>query len=205
MNIGNVAIIGTGSVGGALATQFAQVGHKVFLGSRNPKDEKVKSLISDNISAHSIADAASSAEVILLAVPAKVGTQIAKSLGDLSGRVVIDATNGVFAKTEGYETVAEAIIDLCNTQDVVKCFNTIGANNMSDPRFGDEKADMFVAGDSEKGKEIATQLAKEIGFGEVYDLGGNDKFELMEKLAAVWISLAVGKYGRNIGFKILKK
>lgn len=200
----NITIIGAGRVGGTLAKQFAKAGHKVFLGVRNPKDKKLKELISNQISAHSVGEAAKSAKVVIIATPAKVGTEIAKTLGDLSGKIVIDATNSVFGKPEGYNTNAEAILELCNTKDVVKCFNTTGFDNMGNPSFGEDKADMFVAGDSEKGKEIAIKLSKEIGFGEVYDLGGNDKFELSEQLTLVWVSL-VQKYGRNIAFKILKR
>ncbi len=205
INLMNIAVIGSGNVGGALAKQFAKAGHRVTLGSRNPSDPKIKDLLEQNITADSVQEAVKGSEVILLATPGKAGVEVVKSLGDLAGKVVIDATNSVFAKPEGYNTTADAILDLTNTTDVVKCFNTTGAGNMEDPHFGDQVADMFMAGDSEKGKQIAEQLAKDVGFGEVYDLGGNDKFELIEQLAMVWISLAMGKYGRNIGFKILKK
>ncbi len=201
----NIAVIGAGNAGGALSKQFAKAGHHVFLGARNLGGEKVKALISNNITAHSIQDAVKEAEVVVIATPAAAGAEVAKSLGDLSGKIVIDATNGVRAKPEGYNTTTEAVMDLCNTQDVVKCFNTTGAENMANPEYGDQKIDMFVAGDSEKAKQVATQLAKEIGFGEVWDVGGNDKIEILEKLAAVWISLAMGQYGRDIAFKILKR
>jgi 8-hydroxy-5-deazaflavin:NADPH oxidoreductase len=206
MNIRNVAIIGAGNVGGALAKQFAKARHKVFLGVRDIEGEKVKALVSDQITAHSIADAVKKAEVIVVAIPAAATVDFAKEVGDLSDKIVIDATNSVRTKPEGYNNGFEAISDLCNTKDIVKCFNTTGAENMANPNFSNEKADMFVAGDSEKAKEVATSLAKEIGFGEVWDVGGNDKIELLEKLAAVWISLAFGgKYGRGIAFKILKR
>lgn len=201
----NITIIGAGKVGGTLSKRFAEVGHRVFLGVRNPEDDKVKELISENITVHPVSEAVEKGDVILVATPAHAGTEVAKSLGDLSGKVVIDATNSVFGKPEGYNTNAEAIIDLGNTTDVVKCFNCTGFDNMANPRYGDEKADMFIAGDSQNGKEVATQLAKEIGFGEVYDLGGNDKFELTEQLAAVWVDLARSGYGRDIAFKILKR
>ncbi|MDB5241547.1 MAG: oxidoreductase coenzyme F420-dependent [Spirosoma sp.] len=42
---------------------------------------------------------------------------------------------------------------------------------------------MFVAGSSTKGKAMVIKLAKAAGFGECYDMGGNDKFTLLEQLA----------------------
>ena len=57
--------------------------------------------------------------------------------------------------------------------------------------YGDVPIDMFVAGDSEKGKAVVKQLATDAGFGECYDIGGNDKFQLMEQFAWFWINLAM--------------
>jgi len=66
--------------------------------------------------------------------------------------------------------------------------------------------DLFVAGDSVRGKEAAIQLAKDAGFAECYDIGGNDRFELMEQFAWFWINLAMFRgLGREIGFKLLKR
>lgn len=69
-----------------------------------------------------------------------------------------------------------------------------------------EGIDMFCAGNSRKAKEIATQLAKEIGFSECYDFGGDDKVELLEQFALCWINLAIiQKHGRDIAFKLIKR
>jgi predicted dinucleotide-binding enzyme len=77
---------------------------------------------------------------------------------------------------------------------------------MKDPSYGDQALDMFLAGSSEKGKSIARQLAKDAGFAECYDVGGNDKFALMEQFAFFWINLAMFQgQGRDIGFKLLKR
>ncbi len=44
------------------------------------------------------------------------------------------------------------------------------------------------------------------GFANCYNVGGNDKFELMEKFAFFWINLAMFQgQGREIGFKLLKR
>jgi predicted dinucleotide-binding enzyme len=107
---------------------------------------------------------------------------------------------------EGYSNTSDAILANTQTKDVVKCFNTTGFNNMINPVYNNVAIDLFVAGDSAKGKETAIQLAKDAGFAECYAIGGNDKFELMEKFAWFWINLAMFQgQGREIGFKLMKR
>jgi predicted dinucleotide-binding enzyme len=77
---------------------------------------------------------------------------------------------------------------------------------MANPHYPLAAADMFIAGDNQEAKEIVTKLAKDIGFGEVYNFGGSNQFELMEKFALSWINLAIMQgYGRNIAFKVMKR
>lgn len=203
-----IAVIGTGNVGGALAKRFADAGHSVFLGVRNTGDFKGKELLkeSKNITAHLVHDAVVGAEVIIISVPAQFAGEAAKSLGDVSGKIIIDTMNAVFLKPEGFSNTADAILANCNTTDVVKCFNTTGFENLLNPVYHNEGIDMFTAGNSARGVAAATQLAKEIGFKNVYHFGGNDKFNLIEQMALCWINLAImQKQGRDIAFKIIRR
>jgi predicted dinucleotide-binding enzyme len=203
-----IAIIGTGNVGGALATQWAYKGHEIFLGVRNTAQFKGMELLNNpNTEAMSIPDAVQKADVILLAVPATTVVEVVQRLGDTTGKIIIDSMNIFMGRgPQGFSTTAEAILANTSTRDVVKCFNTTGYNNMQNPVYGDSAIDMFVAGDSEKGKAIAIQLAKDAGFGECYDIGGNDKFQLMEQFAWFWINLAMFRgQGREIGFKLMRR
>jgi 8-hydroxy-5-deazaflavin:NADPH oxidoreductase len=48
-------------------------------------------------------------------------------------------------------------------------------------------------------------ITLDAGFAECYDVGGNDKFTLMDSYAFFWINLAMmQRLGKEIGFKILK-
>lgn len=204
----NIAVIGTGNVGGTLAQRFSEKGHNVFLGVRNVNDFKGKEVLSQskNISIHTIKAAVEKAEVIVISTPPQFASEIAKALGDVSTKVIIDTMNAVFVKPEGFTNTADAILANCNTSDVVKCFNTTGFENMQNPIYNGVGIDMFTAGSSQKGIEVATKLAKEIGFENVYHFGGNDKFNLIEQMAFCWINLAImQKQGRGIAFKILKR
>lgn len=203
-----IAIIGTGNVGGALATKWANTGHRIFLGVQNIEDFKGKDLQKNpNTSVHTVKDAVAAAEVILIAVPATAAVEVAQSLGDTEGKVIIDTMNIVMGRgPQGFSNTAESILANTATKDVIKCFNTTGFNNMADPRYGDMTLDLFTAGDSIKGKTMAIQLAKDAGFEACYDIGGNDKFGLMEQFAFFWINLAMMQgQGRDIGFKLLKR
>lgn len=204
-----IAIIGSGNVGGTLARKWVKAGHTVLVGARFPLSEKNIKLATDIGEDRFAAteNAVKQCEVILISTPATATIDVVKSLGDTTGKVIIDTMNIVMGKgPQGYQYTTGAILDNTQTRDVVKCFNTTGFNNMANPIYGDKALDLFVAGDSVKGKQAAIQLAKDAGFAECYDIGGNDKFELMEQFAWFWINLAMFQgQGRDIGFKLLRR
>jgi hypothetical protein len=204
----NIAIIGTGNVGGALATRWAEKGHRIRLGVQDLQQFKGKELLKNpHTSVHLVREAVQLSDVILVATPATAIADVARSLGDTTGKVIIDAMNIVMGRGPvGFANTCDAILANTETTDVVKCFNTTGFNNMLNPVYGDRAIDMFMAGDSTRGKAVARQLALDAGFGECYDIGGNDKFTLMEQFAYFWINLAMFHgQGREIGFKLLKR
>ena len=203
-----IAIIGTGNVGGTLAAKWAAKGHEINLGVRDLVQFKGKELLNNpNTKAFSIEEAVRRSDVIFISTPAPSAVEVAQSLGDTTGKVIIDAMNIVMGRgPQGYKNTTDAILDHTNTRDVVKCFNTTGFNNMENPNYGGMALDLFVTGDSEKGKAGAIQLAVDAGFGACYPVGGNDKFEMMEQFAWFWINLAMFQgQGREIGFKLLKR
>jgi 8-hydroxy-5-deazaflavin:NADPH oxidoreductase len=203
-----IAIIGSGNVGGTLASKWAQKEHQVILGVRDINQFKGQELLHlPNIIAASITEAVKQAEVILLATPAINTIDVVQSLGDTTGKVIIDSMNIIMNRgPQGFTNTTNAILAHTQTRDVVKCFNTTGFNNMQNPAYGSMSLDLFVAGDSEKGKNIAIQLALDAGFSDCYAIGGNDKFALMEQFAWFWINLAMFQgQGRDIGFKLLKR
>ncbi len=204
-----IAIIGSGNVGGALAEKWIKTGHTVLIGAQLPLSEKNIQLATrigeDRFT--SIPFAVKQCEVILMATPAMAAVEVAQSLGDTTGKIIIDAMNIVMGRgPAGFDNTADAILANTQTKDVVKCFNTTGFNNIQNPVYGDTAIDMFVAGDSESGKAAAIQLAKDAGFAACYDIGGNNKFSLIEQFAWFWINLAMFQgQGREIGFKLMRR
>ena len=202
----NIAIIGTGNVGGALATNWSTKGHRLFLGVNDSNNFKGKDLLQNaNTSVHTIKEAVAKADVVLIAAPSTSIFNITEQMGDVTHKVIIDATNSVRAQPEPYPTAYHCLVDKTKAE-VVKCFNTTGFENMLNPVYNGQGIDMFMAGDSPKAKEIAKQLALNAGFGACIDFGKADKVVLQEQLALAWINLAVMQgQGRNIAFKLVRR
>jgi 8-hydroxy-5-deazaflavin:NADPH oxidoreductase len=202
-----IAIIGTGNVGSALAVLWIKAGHTILIGAKLPLSEKSLKLATqigeDRFT--SIENAVRQSEVVLIATPPTAIFDIIEQMGDLSSKVVIDATNSIMKSPEPYKTVLHCLAEKTNAE-LVKCFNTTGFENMLNPVYNDVGIDMFMAGDSEKAKAVARQLALDCGFADCIDFGKADKVELLEKFALSWINLAIMQgHGRNIAFKLLRR
>lgn len=207
----NITVIGYGNVGGTLADVWSQKGHQVTVGAKDLNDPKLKAFLEAHpkIKAQTTLQSVKDAEVIVIAIPAQFTADLAKELGSLQGKIVIDTTNSVFTKPTPYQTGFEAFQKITGAK-MAKCFNSTGAENMKNPIYhtpnGEElRADMFVAGSDPEAKKIAFQLSQDAGF-ETYDFGGDDKVVLLEEVCRIWIHLAMGQgLGRNMAIKILKK
>jgi len=201
-----IAIIGTGNVGGALATNWSKKGHTINLGVQDVNNFKGQDLLkNENTNVFSINEVVAKSEIILIATPPTAIFDILEQMGDVSGKTIIDATNAVMKSPEPYKTVYHCLADKTNAE-IVKCFNTTGFENMLNPIYNGEAIDMFMAGDSEKAKSVAEQLALDCGFGSCIDFGKSDKVELLEKFALSWINLAIVQgYGRNLAFRVVRR
>jgi 8-hydroxy-5-deazaflavin:NADPH oxidoreductase len=204
-----ISIIGSGNVGSALAQGLLKAEHQVSFGVRDAysaKSSKASALV-NGATVTSIAEACKSAEVIIITTPSDAIVSLIPQLGDVKNKIIVDTTNSVRTRPEPYPTAFHAIKDLTKSEKVVKCFNSTGFENMTNPiypNFGG--IDMFCAGNDKESKSIVQQLAKDIGFSECWDFGGDDKVELLEKFALSWINLAIMQgHGRNIAFKIVKR
>lgn len=204
----NIAIIGSGNVGGALAQALLKANHNVSIGAKLPlsdKSKKLATLIGEDRFA-SIENAVKQAQVVIVTTPPEAVPSIIPQFGDVSDKTIIDATNAVRTKPDPYPTAFHAIKALAKTEKVVKCFNTTGFENMLNPNYSGTAIDMFVAGTDQSSKQLATQLAKDIGFEDCYDFGGDEKVTLLEQFALSWINLAIMQgHGRNMAFKVLKR
>ena len=172
-----VAVIGTGNVGMALGTEFGGLGHTVIYGSRTPDAPKTLELVKQtkNATAALPADAAAQADVIILAVPGMATESVVNNLGDLSEKIIIDATNPlVFAGnppkvTYGTDrSLGEIVQDAQPNAFVVKTFNTIGWEQMIDPPV--PAPVIPIAGNNDMAKQKVAAWVQAMGIDTV-DIG----------------------------------
>jgi len=199
-----IAILGAGSVGGTLGGRWSS-SHEVVFGVREGSSRSLPA----GASSASIRDAVAGAEVVVLATPWPAVPDALKSAGDLSGKVLLDATNPLGAGMKldvgpNGESGAERIAAMAPGARVVKVFNTTGFGNMADPSYGGEPTVMFYAGDDAAAKDVARQLALDLGF-DAIDAGGLERARQLEHLAALWIGLAYGGHGRDIAFRLVRR
>jgi len=208
-----IAIIGAGDVGGTLGRLWANKGHQIMFGVRNLQGHNVLNLIrsiGSSVKVGTIGEAASFADVIVLAIPWKAVEETIKSAGDLSGKILIDPTNPIKADLTGLiiessTSAAEEIAKWAKDSKVVKAFNSIGAKTLDNLQFGLVRADAFICGDDFKSKTVVKKLATEIGFDTV-DAGPLINARVLEYLALLWIHLAYSQQmGPNIAFKLLTR
>jgi hypothetical protein len=212
-----IGIIGAGSVGGTLGRIFAQNGHDVVFGVRDPQSAKVQSLVDSTAGktqSASTQEAAAHGEVVVLATPWDATQSAIQQAGNLSGKIVIDCTNPVGLGMEGLSrglvighttSAAEEIAKWATGAQVVKAFNTIGAINFEDLKFGSQQATALICGDDLAAKQVVTSLAQEIGF-EVVDAGALSVARLVEPLGMLWIHLALFQgMGTDFAINVIRR
>src|SRR5262249_26602853 len=124
-----IAIIGAGNVGKALATTLTRAGHEVTISAAHPDHARAAATETGASAAASNVEAARGAELVVLAVPATAFDQIAGELGDaLDGKVVVDVANRPTPNEQGPATsIAEELQSKVPNAKVVKAFNTLFA------------------------------------------------------------------------------
>lgn len=203
-----IAMIGVGHVGSALARKWGARGHSIYLGARDPMASDTRKLAADiglHASIHGPRDAASQADLICLATPWNQAEEAIRSLGDVSGKIIIDCTNplkpDLSGLTHGFETSGgERVQAWAPGADVVKCFNSVGYNIMEDPILEGRKTVMFYCGNSEAARDTVRGLVMDVGF-EPLDAGPLVTARLLEPYALLWISSAY-KFGMGREFAL---
>ena len=196
-----IALIGTGNVAGALGPEFAMQGHDIVYGSRNPNRPEVNELVArtgGNASATGQVEAAAQADIVVIAVPGEVAEQVVASLGDLSGKIIIDPTNRVGPGDDGFmmHTVAtsnaELIQALAPDAYVVKAFNTLNYRTMIDPESSGGPVTIPLVGNNAEAKATVATLVEGMGL-EPIDLGPVRFAHVLEGMLVIWIN------GRSAG------
>jgi predicted dinucleotide-binding enzyme len=191
-----IAVIGSGNVATALGPGFAAQGHTIVYGSRNPSEQKVKDLVAKTghgATAASQTDAVKGADIVVLAVPGTAAEQVVKSLGDLSGKIILDPTNRVDRNTtDGYNNYglatgsnAELIQAAQPKAKVVKAFNTLNVKQMVDPASSGGPLSIPIVGDDPAARATVAALVKGMKL-EPVDLGPLRYARVLEEMLVIW-------------------
>lgn len=209
-----IGVLGTGTVGTALASRFVDLGHDVVMGSRTATNDKAVAWAAgrtERAGAGTFADAAVHGEVVVNATAgsASLAALEAAGHGNLAGKVVVDVANPIAGfgppvslDPVGDDSLAERIQRAVPDARVVKTLNTVNAAVMVDPAALSARHDVFLAGDDDAAKATVRGLLEEMGWGpeDIRDVGGISSARALEMYLVLWLSLAgsLGRYDFNI-------
>ena len=176
-----IAIVGAGRIGGNIAHQLTDAGHQLTLSFA--RDIAALRALADEIGAETAtpADAAATAEVVVISVPwGAVGVAL-EQVGPLVGKVVIDTTNqfGPGPKPAAGQTAAAFNAARMPGARYTKCFNTLTSAFQAETARREPRVVQWLCGDDEPAKEIVSGLVADAGYVAV-DLGGTADCAVME-------------------------
>jgi predicted dinucleotide-binding enzyme len=186
-----IGIIGTGRVGGALATHWTKAGHEVLMSSRHPDELRpLAASLGARARVGTPRDAAAFGEVVLVSVPYGAMPEIGRdNAAQLKGKVAIDTSNPVESRDGAMAIAAQrkgagiATAELLPGTRVVRAFNCIPAASLANnANRKPERIAIPIGGDDKQALAIAARLVRDAGFDPVvvgslaqtrqFDLGG---------------------------------
>lgn len=187
-----IGIIGSGNVGSAINRGLSKAG--------------IESRVSTEAN---VAEVASGADVIILAVPFTAIDDVVKNIGAaVNGKIVIDATNALTSDMQlavGFSTSgAEELQKKLPKAKVVKTFNTIFAQHMDSGKLNGQTLTAFAASDDETARNKVLEILRAIGFDAV-NAGPLQNSRHLEALGYLNIQLGymLGN-GAMTGFKYVR-
>ena len=209
MRIGIVG--GTGKEGLGLGARWAAAGHEVLIGSRDPERARGKAAeIGDRgrVSGMSNADAARSAEVVVLTVPADgLRATLPDVRGACKGKIVISAVvpltfggGRLFTPPSQGSSAEEAQELLGADAVVVAAFHHIAAHEL---HAGDHpiECDLLHCGGDAAAKKVVGDLATAMGLRAI-DVGALTNAGPLEGITAVLATINRRYKLKNSGIKI---
>ena len=164
---------GTGDEGRGLARRFALVGNPVIIGSRSAERAAAAAQALGGelgIRGMANADAAESADVVIVAVPWDGhGALLASLAAPLAGKVVIDCVNpigfderGAYPLAVAEGSAAQQAAAVLPDSVVVGAFHHVSAVLLLDTAVGSVNQDVLVLGDNRQATDLVQALAARI-------------------------------------------
>jgi len=164
---------GTGDQGRGLARRFALAGNPVIIGSRSAERAAAAAQALGGelgIRGMANADAAQSADVVIVAVPWEGHAAVLASLAtQLAGKIVIDCVNplafdqrGCYPLAAAEGSAAQQAAAVLPDSVVVGAFHHVSAVLLLDPAVGAVDLDVLVLGDDRQATDLVQALAARI-------------------------------------------
>lgn len=212
----NIAVLGTGSVGQALAGRLSELGHEVVMGTRDvaaslartTPDSWGNPAIGTWATQHSTIKLATYAEaaafsdgIIIHAMNGHAAIDALKQAGEanLAGKILIDITNPLdFSKgfppslfVSNTDSLGEQIQAAFPNLHVVKSLNTMSNPVMINPAAVPGDHTVFVNGNNADAKQTVKELLKSFGWNEtnIFDLGDITASRGVEMILPLWVRI----------------
>jgi predicted dinucleotide-binding enzyme len=212
----NIAVLGTGSVGQALAGRLAGLGHSVFMGTRDVAASEAKTqpdswgnpAIGTWIKEHTDVKLTTFKEavekggdLIVFAMNGHAAFDCLKSVGAelLKDKILIDISNPLdFSKgfppslfVSNTESLGEQIQSAYPDLKVVKSFNTMSNPVMINPNIIPGDHTVFMSGNDADAKAKVAEVLKSFGWEDknIIDLGDITTARGTEMILPLWVRL----------------
>lgn len=195
-----IAILGSGSMGSAVASRLKRAGHDVVIGTRDAR------------SGYTYEAAIQNAEIVFLTLPWPRSLEAVQNMPSFGNRVLVDVSNPETADGRGLSightrSGAEEIAAAANDARVVKSLNHIYAEVLEqNVSFDGGVPSVFYCGDDAEAKRLVGQVIASCGFDAV-DAGPLVNARYLEPLAMLTVQLVrVQNWGpTGIAFRMMRK
>ena len=138
-----ISVIGAGNIGGTLGNKWANEGHEVLFGVRDPQADKVAAMLTrggNKAKAATVPNSAGAREVGLFAIPGNSMTETVITLGEkLDGKILIDATNSV-GRSPMHQL--DLLREAAPNSALYRAFSNLGWENFANPEINGLQIDI---------------------------------------------------------------
>lgn len=175
-NVHNIAILGAGRVGTALARRALAAGYDVRVATSRPASENafMLQIVAPGAIAASVEEAVTTSDIVVLALPLSKYRNLRPEL--FKDKIVVDSmnywspTDGTLVEFEGVPASSEVIQRFLGSARLVRSFNHMGYHEIEEtarPKGHAERRAMAIAGDDPQANLAVAEFVDRLGFDPV--------------------------------------
>jgi 8-hydroxy-5-deazaflavin:NADPH oxidoreductase len=196
-----IGIVGSGRMGGSLATLWVQAGHEVMLSSRHPEELRaLATSLGPRAHVGTPREAAMVGDVVLISIPYGALPEVGRELRvQLAGKIVLDTCNpypqrdGPMALEARRKGTGVASAEYLPGVRLVRAFNAINYQDLR--REAHRPGDLIaipLAGDDTGALAVASRLVRDAGFEPVI-VGSLARAKLFDVGSPVYVQVLTAK------------